>query len=438
MLALLAGLVPASARAENGVRKGPWLMDPRVGSITVMVERDAPGPLHVRAWPIVAGDELAAAPGGIQVDDPAPQTLHEVVLRGLAPGVRYRYEVSGPGMLPVGGTFTSPPASPVPFRFVIYGDTRSNATRHAATVRAVQAEAPDFVLHTGDLMGDGRREDQWQRFFDIERDLLRDTLFVPVIGNHEIQRPSSTGVDNFRRYVHCEPGSPRPELDYTIAYGSLRLIVANAYDDWTLPEMRAWLERELSRARAEVPNGFVIVAMHWGLCSCGPHGENRAMRSAGIDALLRRHGVDLLLAGHDHLYERGDDQGLRYIVTGGGAAELYHPRSHRPYVHATASEHHYVRADVEEDRIVFTALRPDGTRIDRCALTRTGWQCPRSVAATGTLARLADACDERAPGHIGRGGPRGVVLGVLAAASTAVSAAWLARVRRASRARGRA
>lgn len=333
-------------------------------------------------------DDTSDPPGTVQASDSANVSLHEVSLRGLIPGTRYQYEVTGPGLAPTGGTFTAAPTGAVPFRFVIYGDTRSDPIMHAATVRAVRNEGAEFVLHTGDLIEDGRREEQWQQFFEIEQDLLRNAPLVPVIGNHEIVRPGSVGVDNFRRYVHCEPDSPEPELDYALAYGNVRFVVANAYDDWTSPVMRQWLETRLERARREVPDGFVIVAMHWGPCSSGPHGENRIVRAAGVDEVLRQHRVDLVVSGHDHLYERGEDRGLRYIVSGGGGAPLYERRRSQAYTHVYASEYHYVRADVERDRIVFTAVRPDGSVIDRCTLRRTGWDCPpleRSSAPGSTV-----------------------------------------------------
>jgi predicted phosphodiesterase len=356
-------LASAQAFATGGIRKGPWLMAPRVGGVTVMVERDTPGPVTLRAWELVPTGDPEPAP--IMVTDDAATTLHEMQLSGLTPGGRYRYEVSGPGVDATGGTFNSTPDSFVPFRFVLYGDTRSDHRAHAATMRAIQREGADFVVHTGDLLADGRRENDWQRFFEIEQEALRNTVFVPVIGNHEIRRPSHIGIENFRRYVHCEADSPRPELDYTIKYGNVRLILANAFDNWSSPRMRTWLEQELSRARTEGPDDFLLVVLHWGMHSSGPHGENQSLRAAGMPDLLRRYRVDLVVAGHDHIYERGEDNGLRYIVTGGSGAPLYRHASVKSYTQVFARQHHYVRVDVERDMLSLVTLRPDGSVLDR-------------------------------------------------------------------------
>ncbi len=374
-LVVALALEPARAGAAHGVRNGPWLLSPRADAITLMLERDAPGPLVARVWPLESPERVRV------VTDSASTTLHEMSLDGLAPRTRYGYDVGGTdGIERTGGTFTTAPSGsdPTPFRFVIYGDTRTDSATHARVIREVHDEGASFVLHTGDLVSDGRSADSWQRFFAIEREVLRDTPLVPVIGNHEIMRPGSSGIAAFRRYVPTLPGSTAPDVDYVFAYGAVRFVVLNAFEDWTSSTRRAWIESTLTRARAEVPDGFVIVAMHWGLCSCGWHGENRAARAAGLDEIFRRHRVDLVLSGHDHVYERGDDAGLRYLMSGGGGAPLYRRVRMRRYARAFASEHHFVRADVETGAIVFSAIRMDGTVLDTCTLRRSGWDCPPS------------------------------------------------------------
>ncbi len=357
-------MASTSAHAQTGLRKGPYLMAPRPGAITVMLERAAPGPVTVRAWRVASEGVAIGAP--IEVRDTAVVNLHEVLVEGLAPGVRYQYEVSGPGIGATEGVFSTAPQRAEPFRFLLYGDTRSNASSHAAIVGAMRREGPDFVVHTGDLLADGRSDRQWNDFFSIERDLLRDTVFIPVVGNHELRNSSRIGIENFRRYVNCPPpDAPRPELDYVVRYGNVRMILANAYDDWSSAPMRAWLEQHLAQARRDGPDDFLLVVTHWGMHSSGPHGENRSLRAAGLPEMFRRYGVDLVVAGHDHVYERGEERGLRYIVTGGSGAPLYSRRTEHDYTRVFAAQHHYVRVDAEGDKLDFTAVRPDGTILDR-------------------------------------------------------------------------
>ncbi len=366
---LLACLTaPFAASAQGGLRKGPWLMDLHSDTVVVLAERRSAGLLEVEARPADAD-----AGGAVRVRSQGPHGLHELRLEGLIAGTRYRYVVRGPGVDPVEGRFVTAPADPQPFRFLIYGDTRSHPDTHRTVIEAMRTEGPDFVVHTGDLVEDGRDESDWQTFFDVEAPLLRETVFVPVIGNHEIVRPSSTGIENYRRYVHVAAGGPSPELDYVFRYGGARFVLANAYDDWTGPA-RDWLDQELTRARSEDPRGWLFVVMHWGPRSSGPHGDNPMLNDAGIDRMLRRHHVDLVISGHDHAYERGSDEGLRFMVTGGAGAPRYHRARNRTMTAVFAEAHHYVRVDVERDKCTFTALRPDGGSLDRAVLRHDGWE----------------------------------------------------------------
>lgn len=386
LLCAVAALAPgsAAAQADDGVRKGPYLMAPRPGAITVMLERDAPGPVTVRAWRVAAEGVPVGAP--IESRSTASVNLHEVLLEGLASGVRYHYQVSGPGITTAEGIFSTASQRTEPFRFLLYGDTRTNPRAHGSIVTAMRREGADFVVHTGDLLADGRSERQWDDFFAIERDLLRDTVFIPVVGNHELRNSSREGIENFRRYVNCPPpDAPRPELDYVVRFGNVRMILANAYDDWSSAPMRAWLETHLAQARRDGPNDFLLVVTHWGMHSSGPHGENRSLRAAGLPEMFRRYGVDLVVAGHDHVYERGEERGLHYIVTGGSGAPLYSQRSQHPYTRVFAAQHHYVRVDADADKLDLTAVRPDGTILDHFII-RHPQRGARAEAAPETAA----------------------------------------------------
>lgn len=367
-LCLALAASSAEAYAQDGLLKGPWIMDVRGTSAVIMVERARVGPVTVVARPL--GDDAGAA---VASAEGPPAALQEVRLTGLRPGTRYGFTVEGPGISPAVGSFATAPEASQPFRFVIYGDTRSHRAPHRAVVEAIVREAPEFVIHTGDLVEDGRRDGLWQEFFDIEAPLLRRTFFAPVIGNHEIAVLRSRGIEQYRRYVHVTPDGPSPELDHSFRWGCARFVLANSYDDWTR-EARQWLDSELARARAEGPNDWLFVVTHWGPRSSGPHGDNELMREGDVDAILRRHRVDLVVSGHDHAYERGADRGLRYMVSGGGGAPLYPRDARRDMTIVYAPEHHYVRVDVDRAKVRFTTLRPDGTTIDEAELTHDGWR----------------------------------------------------------------
>src|SRR5688572_12235224 len=105
----------------------------------------------------------------------------KVVLTKLQPGKVVYYD-SRDGAK---ARFTTAPDKAKPFRFVVFGDTRTRHDLHQRVANAIVTAEPDFVLHTGDLVADGRQSSQWATFFRIERELLRRTVFFPVLGNHE-------------------------------------------------------------------------------------------------------------------------------------------------------------------------------------------------------------------------------------------------------------
>ena len=140
--------------------------------------------------------------------------------------------------------------------------------------------------------------------------------------------------------------------------------------------MREWVERELARSDAEGAGVWRIAVMHHGPWSALPHAARTetAMVAARIPELLAAHKVDLVLAGHDHLYERGEGL-LKYVITGGGGAPLYPARPVATTRHAE-SVHHFVRIEAGAGAMRMVATRVDGSVIEACGFARgAGWDC---------------------------------------------------------------
>src|SRR6185503_17019140 len=103
----------------------------------------------------------------------------------------------------------------------------------------------------------------------------------------------------------------------------------------------AWVRDTL----AANPTPCTLAYWHYPLFSSGPNGDNGAMRE--IWSILQQAGADVVLSGHDHLYERFAPQdasgrfdprrGIREFVVGTGGAHLYAPRAVRPNSEAISS-----------------------------------------------------------------------------------------------------
>jgi len=345
----------ADAQART-FRKGPYLQNVSRTSVTVVFDTSESAVCEVR----LLGDDERTVPT-------EREHVHEVVLGGLEAGRRYQYEVQCDEHR-VGGEFATAPESGAPFSFVVFGDTRTDVGSHRRLVERVRREVPDFIIATGDMVDEGSREDQWQLFFDIERDLLRENVIFPCLGNHDRQGRGRT-ADNFRKYFSLPENSPDPERYYAFTYANSRFLVldSNAYS-FALTDQTAWIEQQLQEAQLDSAIRHIFVVMHHPPYSISLHGGRAELRDAWTP-LFERYQVAAVFSGHDHCYERAERNGIRYVVSGGGGAPLY-PRSRNPsdvdvetvrYFERTI---HYVRVLVIGDFIEVSAVRGDGTLME--------------------------------------------------------------------------
>ena len=370
----------STAASATPVLKGPWVQKVSASSAEVRVELDGPGTASVEI-------------DGRTIEDKESTAFHVVKIGGLAAGTRYPFTVHTRGVAMQGALTTAPKDdSPEPFRFLIYGDNRSDEAAHQAVVRAMVPVKTDFLVHTGDFVENGRVASQWQTFFDIEEPLLRDRCLFSAVGNHEI---FDGGGVLYTKYFG--PGDPPTELDGTQRWGNTRFFFLNSLVQYKAGADREWLERVLKAADDEPGLVWRIVVMHHNIWSSGPHGDNLYLRDAGIPALFRAHKIDLLLAGHDHIYERGIDDHVAYVVTGGGGAPTYRIKTPKASARKLESVRHFVVATIDKDRIALEAIRVDGSTIEKCGLTKQGWDCGKGLEPDTVTATTGDPSAPASP-----------------------------------------
>jgi 3',5'-cyclic AMP phosphodiesterase CpdA len=404
----IASIAHTSLVSAAGITKGPWVQRVTPRSALVRLEIDPPGPASVEVAP--AGGADAGASAARKIRAPEARDLHSIAVDGLAPGTRYAYTVEGAGATKT-GTFTTAPSegSTEAFRFLAYGDNRSDAAAHAAVVKAMQAAPGDFLVHTGDFVEDGGQPDDWRRFFDIEAPLLRERCLYSAVGNHELT--DGAGIAYARYFGATDPPSPTrlvPEhLNGTTRWANARFFFLNSMVPLSRGVDRRWLEKALEDADAEPGLVWRILVTHHGPWSSGPHGNNTTLLSAEVPALLRAHNVDLIFAGHDHIYERGINGDLPYVVTGGGGAPLYRVSSALPSARKIESTRHFVQVTVKQDVLALKAVRVDGSTLETCELAKgRGWTCdaPTLPAASAiTSGTGASGAAPAAPGPTAEG-----------------------------------
>ncbi|ACY15837.1 metallophosphoesterase family protein [Haliangium ochraceum] len=364
LLLAVASVLCASAShayADGVFRKGPYLQNLSRSSVTLMWEtrRGCTGEIAIGEG--ADARTLPVTPAG------ADDGIYEIVVSGLETGRRYRYTVSCDDES-VAGEFATAPAPGMPIAFVVFGDSRSNASAHRNVIEQIRREVPDFLLGTGDMVDDGSKERQWQEFFDIEGELLRENVFYPAVGNHDRQGRGRT-ADSYRKYFSLPENSREPERYYAFTYASARFLVldSNAYS-FSLTDQTDWLERELQAARLDPDIEHIFVTMHHPPYSVALHGGQKELRERWTP-LFERYRVTAVFSGHDHVYTRAQNGSVRYFVTGGAGAPVY-PKARRPSpVDVNAVQyfervHHYLRVQVIGRFVEISAVRVDGTLIE--------------------------------------------------------------------------
>lgn len=353
-----------SAEVVHAVpRKGPYVADVDTNRVEVR-------------WEAVEGrNALVLGTGGtwsVRVEAVRRDGMAVAKLAGLAPDRAYRYhaELGGhPTRWQEFRTFPADATSPV--SFLAFGDTRSDHAMHARVAARAASESPDFVVNTGDLVGDGRREDHWQPFFEAERALLAVTPVFPAVGNHDAR--GSMLASHFERYF------PHHRFYEKVA-GPVHLFFVDTTQAFGPGSAQArWLRERLAAARDADVRRWRIVVHHHPAFSSGDHGSNAAVQRELVP-LYRESGVTLVLQGHDHVYERLESGGITYVVTGGGGAPLYRVRG-MPETKAHARAHHYLSVDATADRLSVRALGIDGNVLDTFAFSRGEEEARRSGSA---------------------------------------------------------
>ena len=132
-------------------------------------------------------------------------------------------------------------------------------------------------------------------------------------------------------------------------------------------------EERLVALTPETDGTWTVAAMHHPAYSAGYHGSELPVREHW-GPLFEQYDVDLVLAGHDHDYQRSTVQnGVTYVVSGAGAK--LRPTGRRDFTAVSSSTLHYLDVLVYADRLLIRAVDQSGRSIDSFSLHRL----PQSV-----------------------------------------------------------
>ncbi len=266
--------------------------------------------------------------------------VHHARLAGLEPDTDYVYAAFHDGAGPEFGTVHTAPRGRAALRFTSFGDQstptldalvasafgRDNRGSPAAgdITTAVERTAPLFNLVNGDLCYANLASDRprtWSDWFENNSRSARYRPWMPAAGNHENELGNGPiGYGAYQTYFALPDSGSDPELRglwYAFTAGSVRVISLQnddiCYQDggnsyvrgYSGGAQKRWLERELERTRNDTGVDWVVVCMHQTAVSTGErtNGADLGVRENWLP-LFDRYGVDLVVCGHEHHYER--------------------------------------------------------------------------------------------------------------------------------------
>jgi hypothetical protein len=305
------------------VTRGPYLQLGTPNSTVVRWRTNVPTDSRV-SFGITQGNLTS------NVTDSTQTTEHEVLLPGLSAGTKYFYSVGTTSQALAGNDsnhffVTSPTAgSSIATRIWVLGDS-GTADGNAQAVRnaylSFTGPTPtNLWLMLGDNAYDNGTDSEYQAaVFDMYPTMLRQSVLWPALGNHDTAQTSTPPASlpyfaMFTLPTNAQAGgmASGTEKYYSFDYGNIHFICLDSMtsDRSSSGPMATWLRADLASSTRQ----WTIAFWHHPPYSKGSHNSDTEsnlvqMRQTFLP-ILEDAGVDLVLAGHSHSYERS------YLIDG--------------------------------------------------------------------------------------------------------------------------
>lgn len=247
-------------------------------------------------------------------------------------------------------------------RFAVIGDTGSGSLKQrevGATMIHSHTLFPfEFVLLLGDNMYGGEApKDFEKKFAEPYRALLNNKVkFYATLGNHD--EALQVNYENFnmngKEYYRFKKGN--------VAFYSLN---SNYMDK----KQVKWLEDELA---ADTSEWKICFMHHPPYSSAKKHGSDNQLREV-LEPIFLKHRVDVVLTGHDHVYERVKPQkGVYYFVSGAGGKLRTGDINEASKITEKSYDRdmHFMLFEVDGDQMYFQAISRTGETIDSGVIAR--------------------------------------------------------------------
>ncbi|MBI4663021.1 MAG: metallophosphoesterase [Verrucomicrobia bacterium] len=363
--------------------RGPFLQNASSNRVQIIWKTFAPADARVEY-----GTNSAL---GLSVSDTNLLTTHVATLIDLAPDTTYYYRIRSSAN---GQSAVSPVEwfrtlkTSGSFSFVTLGDTGTGSRAQYEIAGVLRRAKPDLVLHAGDVIYPSFTYAYTDtRCMSVYGAHMRNIPFFFALGNHDLYSGNGPFLDAFYSPTNNVPPADHaaagtsPEHYYSFDHGDGHFVVLfapflNQYQLKAGDPQHRWLEADL--AASKKPWKFLM--FHHPINTSSLHrfddyNSNGVWdRTDVMDAVLplaSKYGVQLILAAHDHAFERfNPTNGVHSVVTGGGGAGLY-PLSQLDSGSAQFwVRHNCVKVTVDGDRLALEALSQSGEVFDSMTIYR--------------------------------------------------------------------
>jgi hypothetical protein len=313
-------------------------------------------------------------------------SFFKFVFGTVSPSSTIYYELFDSGAKSWGAqqTFaTAPPSTSSSFSFCALGDCRDDLNVLQTVSNLASARKTALTVFNGDLTYDGNVASEYDDFFSYASNFLANNVVYHAQGNHD------AGSTPMYQNMFDLPSTGGSNLYYSFRYGNAVFITLNTESP---SGQTAWLNSTLATAAADPSITWKIVSFHKPFFTTGQHqGDMDSYRSTWWKA-FDTYGVDLILNGHDHNYQRSKPvnllvstsasvsqygsatgQGRCEIVCGGAGAGLYTAGSNADAwaMNIFNSTYNYVYCEVKGCQIVITAFDDSNTALDSFTLDKS-------------------------------------------------------------------
>ncbi len=399
LLSLVVGVLvggsetAGTATAGTNLLRYPYVQQVTMTSAIIAWTTAADGSSVVRygaegpSTSVPATSELFVEPA-IPDEESRSYFVHVATLEELVPGTTYEYTIETAGEELTSGhglsfRTDSGPAD-AELSFLVFGDSGDGGIAQRSLRNVMEDREFDLALHTGDLAYTAGTYQQLEDyFFTVYREITSRIPFYPSLGNHDYQTLNAQPyLDGFHLPENATSGA-HGERYYSFDYGPAHFVALNTEilagtwgDAAAADEMAAWLEEDL----ASTGQGWTFVYFHRPAYSSSD--VPVLYHTQRIMPILEQAKVDIILAGHEHVYARTlpikegapeviGDGGIVHVTTGGGGRgkHLCEPRS---YAAICLREFHFLDVNIIDecrlsfDVVGFGADVYDHFELDRC------------------------------------------------------------------------